>query len=139
MTDIEIAREVELKKITDIKEEIKDVVLVNKIEMGRPDPIDYIKNGKFDIIINTVPNVIVNKEEMEAMKKDVLLIDQEDACIDLLNSINDLGPYGTGFNEPLLCIKNPKYSKKVLIKGMYPKFVFNEKFDAISFSFFHLI
>ncbi|MBQ7256390.1 MAG: carbamoyl-phosphate synthase large subunit [Abditibacteriota bacterium] len=33
--------------------EIKDVVLVNKIEMGRPDPIDYIKNNEFDIIINT--------------------------------------------------------------------------------------
>ena len=36
-----------------IKDEISDVVLVNKIEMGRPDPIDYIKNGDFDIIINT--------------------------------------------------------------------------------------
>lgn len=36
-----------------IIDEISDVVLVNKIEMGRPDPIDYIKNGDFDMIINT--------------------------------------------------------------------------------------
>ena len=65
---------------------------------------------------------------------DVLLFNQEDIDFSILNQINSLGPYGVGFKEPLIGIRNPKYIKRLLVAGKYPKFIFNDKFDAISFN-----
>ena len=65
--------------------------------------------------------------------KDVLYIDIDELSEDVIREIENLSPYGTGFNKPFICIDG-KYDKKIIIKGQYPKFVINDDIDAISFN-----
>ena len=71
--------------------------------------------------------------ELESFDKDVLYLKQEDLNEDAIRQIEELKPFGSGFKEPLLCTDG-NYQKKFTIKGMYPKFVLNEKLEAISFN-----
>lgn len=71
--------------------------------------------------------------DFKADDKDALYFKQEDLDNGLLEELKQMKPYGTGFKEPLLCIDG-NYRKKYSIKGIYPKFILNEKLEAISFN-----
>ena len=51
----------------------------------------------------------------------------------MIRQIEELEPYGTGFRQPLLCTDG-NYQKRFIIKGKYPKFVLNDRLEAISFN-----
>ena len=80
--------------------------------------VEYIKNHDF---------------EFENSDKDALFIKQEDLNEDVIRQIEELEPYGTGFRQPLLCTDG-NYQKRFIIKGRYPKFVLNDRLEAISFN-----
>ena len=82
----------------------------------------------------------INENEfvMDEVNKDVLCFEQNEINEELLKQLESLKPFGTGFEEPLLCIDNPEYSKKYVISRQYPKFVLNNRLEAISFNHAHL-
>lgn len=83
----------------------------------------------YNSLINYIDNheVLLSEENV-----DVLLLEENEITFDLLSEIEELGPYGTGFNMPLLAIRNNNY-KNIIIAGRYPKYLINEKLDAICF------
>ena len=71
--------------------------------------------------------------DFEVSEKEVLYLEQDELTDSLIEQIEELRPYGQGFSEPLLCIDG-NYLKRFNIKGLYPKFVLNDKVEAISFN-----
>ena len=74
-----------------------------------------------------------NHFEVSQLEKDVLCVDKDGISFDMLDELDELKPFGNGFEEPLLCIKDASYVRKFLISAAYPKFVMNDVLDAISF------
>lgn len=68
------------------------------------------------------------------IEKDVLCINQEDISMEVIETLESLKPFGQGFEEPMFCLEDPEYSKKFMIKGLYPKFVLRPDLEAISFN-----
>ncbi len=68
------------------------------------------------------------------IEKDVLCIKQEDISVDVIETLDSLKPFGQGFEEPIFCLEDPDYTKKFMIKGLYPKFVLRPDLEAISFN-----
>ena len=71
--------------------------------------------------------------QLQEQEKDALCITREKIGFPLLDELEELKPFGTGFEEPLLCIDDPDYSRKFLISSSYPKFVLSDVLEAISF------
>lgn len=88
-------------------------------EEGYEKLIEYIEN-----------NVL----QITSQEKDVLCLHQDEIGFDLLDQLEELKPFGNGFEEPLLSIEDPEYRKKFLISSSYPKFVLNDMLEAISFN-----
>lgn len=70
--------------------------------------------------------------------KDVILLDDKDLNINLLDSINQLLPFGSMFKEPLFGINYSKIANSHLVSNKYPKFDINEYVSAISFNTKHV-
>ena len=75
--------------------------------------------------------------EISEVSKDVIALDQNEYTSALLEELNELKPFGQGFEEPLFAIKDCNYSKRFLISASYPKFVLSEDLEAISFNTAH--
>ena len=75
--------------------------------------------------------------EISEVSKDVIALDQNEYTNALLEELNELKPFGQGFEEPLFAIKDCNYSKRFLISASYPKFVLSEDLEAISFNTAH--
>lgn len=63
--------------------------------------------------------------------KDVLLVD--DLEVSVLETLEDLRPFGTGFPEPLFALDKSLSTSFFMIKGLYPKFSFGNSLSAICF------
>jgi len=67
--------------------------------------------------------------------KDVIVLNEEDINIDMINILESLKPFGIGFKEPTFVIKDLNIISKNIIKGLYPKYFFNNpNLTAISFN-----
>ena len=86
---------------------------------------------KLDVLKQYIVN---NPLEVSEEYNDVIVLDSDDLSFDTYNQICRLEPYGTGFKQPLLCLRNVEYSQKYVIANKYPKFVLNRQCDAISFN-----
>lgn len=77
----------------------------------------------------------IDKHPIEsiAVSKDVLVLDANDIDSKLIEDLDSLRPFGTGFTEPLLALNN-KYESKFVVAKKYPKFIINENLSAISFN-----
>ena len=64
---------------------------------------------------------------------DAIVLDTDIIDTKIVDDIESLGPYGTGFKEPLLVIENNNY-KKIIVQGKYPKYIINNNMSAISFN-----
>lgn len=73
------------------------------------------------------------KVEVVKKKKPCLLVQYAELNNDNFGFLNQLEPYGEGFEEPLFCIVRPVIKSKFLIKNLYPKFTFDNGCEAISF------
>ena len=89
-----------------------------------------LKKDDYDKLLSYVKN---NSFVYEESEKEVLEFDQDEMSFEILNELEELKPFGTDFAEPLLGLKDVRFSKKFLIKGLYPKFSLNENLEAISF------
>ena len=65
--------------------------------------------------------------------EDAILLKADSLNEDALKIINELEPYGTGFKEPLLALRNEGY-KKFIVSNRFPKFTINANLSAISFN-----
>ncbi len=74
-----------------------------------------------------------SKIEMNAPDRDVICFRQQEISRGLLEELKKLEPFGTGFERPLLGIRDCTYEKKRLLSNSYPKFVLNGTLSAISF------
>ena len=86
--------------------------------------------SRYDELVEFINN---HSLQFESPDRDVLYLEREELNEETIREIEELKPYGTGFKEPLLCIDG-SYQKKFVIKGVYPKFVIDEKLEAISFN-----
>lgn len=66
-------------------------------------------------------------------KKKCIVVHDEELKVDNFKFLNSLEPFGEGFAEPLFYIEHPKIKYKFLIKNLYPKFIFENGAEAISF------
>lgn len=64
--------------------------------------------------------------------QDVYLIDPELINDELIDDIESLGPFGNGYECPLICLENKDYDKS-LLKGKYTKFFINDNLSCITF------
>lgn len=71
--------------------------------------------------------------EYEPIKKDVYIIDINDATYELCSKIEALKPFGTDLSEPLIMLEDIKYETKQLMANKYPKYFINKNLSAISF------
>ncbi len=74
-----------------------------------------------------------NPFEYEEYEKDVLVLDPDKIDMDLLDELKSLEPFGTGFEEPLFALEDISYKQKFLVASRYPKFILNDRLEAISF------
>nr|MCR4856293.1 DHH family phosphoesterase [Erysipelotrichaceae bacterium] len=74
-----------------------------------------------------------NPFEYEEYEKDVLVLDPDMIDMDLLDALKSLEPFGTGFEEPLFALEDISYRQKFLVASRYPKFILNDRLEAISF------
>ena len=94
-----------------------------------------IDENRLDELLEYIDN---NPFEYNVKGRDVLLVKQDELNEKLLDEIDELKPFGTGFDEPLLAIKNVEFVKKYTIAGKYPKYTLNNHLQAISFNTAHL-
>ena len=66
--------------------------------------------------------------------KDVLSLKIDEIDMNVLDELDELKPFGQGFEEPVIAIEDCHYKKKYLIAKAYPKFVLSEVLEAISFN-----
>ena len=71
--------------------------------------------------------------EYEPIKRDVYIIDINDATYELASKIDTLKPFGTDLSEPLIMLEDVKYETKQLMANKYPKYTLNRNLSAISF------
>lgn len=64
----------------------------------------------------------------------VVILDENNINNDTLKELSDLEPFGSGFVEPLLGLKKPKYESRYIVANKYPKFDINDRLSAISFN-----
>jgi len=89
-----------------------------------------IKLDNYDELLKYIES---NSIDIEEYYRDILVFKQDDINIDLLNQIEQLKPFGQGFELPLVGIKEPSIKSKVKIKQKYPKYILNDNLHAISF------
>lgn len=65
-------------------------------------------------------------------EEDVYLLNEKQINEQLINDIDSLGPFGNGYEMPLIAIKNNNYSTS-LVKNKYTKFIINDSLTAITF------
>lgn len=75
-------------------------------------------------------NVILNIEQESV--EDVYVIDKKMINEDLMKDIESLGPFGNGFDMPIIAIENANYPT-VLLKNKYTKFNISDSLSAITF------
>lgn len=75
-------------------------------------------------------NVILNLNQEST--EDVYLLDEKLINEQLINDIDSIGPFGNGYEMPLIAIRNNNYPT-VLLKNKYIKFVVNDSLSAITF------
>ena len=68
------------------------------------------------------------------VERDVLCIRQDEISMETIETLDSLKPFGQGFEEPMFALENPSYSRKFMIKGIYPKFLLRPDLEAISFN-----
>ncbi len=73
------------------------------------------------------------KVEYEEVYKDVICYDAADYDISLIDEMDELKPFGQGFEEPLFAIEDFTYARKYMIQGIYPKYTVNDRLEAICF------
>lgn len=88
--------------------------------------IEYKDLSAFKNYIDTIE---VNIDDVN----DVLMVESEKLDEELLNKIEELSPFGTGLNIPLIAIENHNY-KRFIVSDRFPKFFINNKLSAISFN-----
>ena len=64
--------------------------------------------------------------------EDVYVVDVKDINESLVNDINSLGPFGNGYEMPIIGIKNNNY-QSALLKNKYTKYLINNSLSAITF------
>lgn len=79
-----------------------------------------------------------NPIEYEEIYKDVLLLNEDNLKSNLLDCVEELNPYGTGFNEVLFGINASYIKKNYIVSNKYPKFEINDHLSAISFNSKHI-
>lgn len=89
-----------------------------------------MSSDRFDDLLSYVRN---NHFEYDLDQKDVLVLNQNEIDDSLMNELENLKPFGSGFEEPLIGILNPDIEKKLMISRTYPKFVLSSNLEAISF------
>lgn len=87
---------------------------------------------KFNEYINT------NAIEYSSIEQNVLEIDVGNINNKLLEKLDDILPFGPGFEEPLFAIKNPTIISKTLAANKYPKYILENNIQAISFNSDHV-
>ena len=65
--------------------------------------------------------------------QNVLVLPQDQIGPKLYEELEELRPFGPGFEEPLIGIEDPEIRKRFLLSGNYPKFLLEDHLDAISF------
>ena len=74
----------------------------------------------------------ISFKDGEESEEDVYILDPSLINEKLLNDINALGPFGHGYEMPLVGVKNNNYEINVL-KNKYTKFIINNSLSAITF------
>lgn len=69
----------------------------------------------------------------EEAAQNVLILEQERIDEGLYEELEELKPFGPGFEEPLIGIRDPRIERKIIVSNSYPKFILGENLDAISF------
>jgi len=90
-----------------------------------------LKSDKYNDLIKYVDEhpLYFNEQIVET-----LLLDPD--CIDtkILDDINELKPFGTGFAAPLFSFKDLKYTSYSIVSNRFPKYDINDNLSAISFN-----
>lgn len=89
-----------------------------------------IKKDDLDDFISYLNNIDFNNSEETI--EDVYIVDPSLINEKLLNDINSLGPFGNGYEMPIIGIKNKDYTTSI-IKNKYTKFIINDSLSAITF------
>ena len=74
----------------------------------------------------------LNFKNIKESEEDVYIIDPNLVSDKLINEINYLGPFGNGYEMPIIGFKNNNYPSTI-IKNKYMKFFINDKVSAITF------
>ena len=90
-----------------------------------------MKSENFDKLLQYCDEHPIHYEESI---KNVIVLEQDKINFELLKNIEELEPYGSGFEEPLFAIKKPKSFNKTLVSNKYPKYFIDDNFEAISFN-----
>ena len=90
-----------------------------------------IDDDKYDSFIEYIDNNSFTYPEIE---KDVLVIRQNDIDESLIEQLDMLKPFGSGFEEPLIGINELQIEKSIIISKGYPKFILNDNLEAIGFN-----
>ncbi|MBO4358648.1 MAG: DHH family phosphoesterase [Erysipelotrichaceae bacterium] len=83
-----------------------------------PELLEYVENNEFPC-----PEQIRN----------VLVLDREDISFDMLEELEELKPFGSGFMEPLFAVKDVDCRNRYIINRKYPKYRISDQLEAISF------
>ncbi len=87
---------------------------------------------------NDLPKLIDHlkgiQSDQDDSVRDVLLLNRDLVDIGILEEMKQLQPFGTGFEEPLFALDCDRDMKKIVVAGQYPKFLINDRIDAISFN-----
>jgi len=80
-----------------------------------------------------VERISSEKIEYEEVYKDVICYEAAEYAVSLIDELDELKPFGQGFEEPLFAIEDFAYERKYMIQGIYPKYAVNDALEAICF------
>ena len=83
---------------------------------------------RFVSLVHAKSEKIEFKEEV----KEHTEVKSEDISVQALKQLEELAPYGKGFESPLFMLRSLVH-KKMLVKNSYPKWILDEGIEAISF------
>ena len=89
-----------------------------------------LKADKLDDLLSFISS---HEFTLEEQIKDVLLIDQEKIGFNLLKELESLKPFGSGFPEPYIGIKDPQIQRTYTSAGRFRKYTLNDRLEAIDF------
>lgn len=85
----------------------------------------------YDRLIEYINSTMI---EINEPVKDIYETDINSLSYGLCVKLEDLKPFGTDLEEPLLMIRDVNCSNKQVMAGKYPKFYLNDEVSAISFN-----